>query len=262
MFSRRRRDREKTQPREDPSILHLEKSIELSFRNKDLLRQALTHSSYAYENQQTETANNETLEFLGDSVVGLIIADFFYSIYPGLAEGDLSKFKSTAASTTALSQLAKKIRLNKHILLGKGEEKSGGRKKSSILAGAFEALMGAVYLDQGFEKARQFLIRLLELSHKKIKEGDFLINNSKSALQEAFQKMNMPPPVYQTVTTEGPDHKKIFVVEVTLGDIPLAKAKGHSKKHAEQRAAQIALKRIFGRKIKEISPETFLLKKQ
>lgn len=240
----------------------LEKTIGLEFRDKNLLLLALKHSSYAYEHPEAGTANNEVLEFLGDSVVGLAIADFFYLSYPDFNEGDLSKFKSTAASTLTLSEFAKKIKLDKHILLGKGEEKSGGRKKRTILAGAFEALAGAIYLDQGFDRAREFLLALLKQSFKKIKGGDFLINNYKSALQEYFQKENLPAPIYRTVTEAGPDHEKRFIVEVLHDGDPLAEAKGRSKKGAEQKAAQKALNKLLGKKIKELTPETFMVKKK
>ena len=244
-----------------PKSAKLERALEFEFRNKDLLHQALTHSSYAYEHPESGWSDNEVLEFLGDSVVGLAVADFFCAAYPQLAEGDLSKFKSTAASTLALSDLARKIRLDKHILLGRGEEKSGGRKKRTILAGAFEALMGAIYLDQGFQAAKDIIIRLLRSSFKKIKGPEVMINNYKSALQEHFQKENLSPPFYKLIMENGPDHRKNFVVEVCIGSRALAKAKGRSKKSAEQKAAQKALKSLLGKKMKAISEEAFLLKK-
>jgi ribonuclease-3 len=239
----------------------LEKNIGLEFRNKGLLLRALTHSSYAYEHQQKGLADNEVLEFLGDSVVGLVLADFFCTAYPDLSEGELSKYKSAAASTLSLSQFAQKIKLDKYILLGKGEEKSGGRRKRTILAGAFEALVGAIYLDQGYEVSKRLLLPLLKKSYKKIDSRKFLINNYKSALQEHFQKENLPAPAYKTLTSIGPDHRKTFIIEVYLGHYPLARAKGYSKKNAEQRAAQIALKSLLGKKMKNLTAETFILKK-
>jgi ribonuclease-3 len=145
--------------------------------------------------------------------------------------------------------------------LGKGEEKSGGRKKRTILAGAFEAVLGALYLDQGYEVCRKLLLPLLESSYTTLDSRKFLINNYKSALQEYFQKENLPAPVYRTLTSIGPDHKKTFIVEVDLGQYPLAKAKGFSKKNAEQRAAQVALKSLLGKKMKNLTAETFILKK-
>ncbi len=243
-------------------IAQLEKLLEFSFSRKALLERALTHRSYAFESDPEEPLDNENLEFLGDSVVGLLAADFFYSNYGDLSEGELSKLKASAANTIALSLLARKIRLDKFIFLGKGEEKSGGRKKDKILAGAFEAVVGAIYLDGGFEAARRFVLRLLEFSFKKIREESFQINNYKSALQELLQKENLPAPTYKLVTEKGPDHKKSFVVEVCDQDKSLATAKGHSKKAAEQVAAKKALKRLLGKRMKTLSPGTFIMKKR
>lgn len=240
------------------NISQIEKQICYTFKNKDILLHAITHSSYAYESAQKCATDNEVLEFLGDSVLGLIIADYLYSTYPDLSEGELSKLKSSAESTSTLSQLAKMTKLDKNILLGKGEQKSGGRKKRTILAGAFEALVAAIYLDGGLEEAKNFFLKFLEPFFKKIKVENFLVDNYKSALQEYFQKENLPAPVYKTVTEKGPDHKKSFIVEVLQGKKHLAKAKGHSKKNAEQRAAQKALKSIMGKKIKAFSLNTFI----
>ena len=199
---------------------------------------------------------------MGDSVLGLIIADFLYSTYIESSEGELSKLKSTAASTSALSSFAKKIKLHKYILLGKGEQKSGGREKKTILAGVFEAVVAAIYLDAGLEETRNFLLPFLESLFKKIKVKDFLINNYKSALQEYLQKENMPAPAYKIITSTGPDHKKSFVVEVLSEGSSLAKAKGHSKKIAEQKAAQKALKSLLGKKMRILTSDTFFLKRK
>lgn len=243
-------------------ILQFEKNIGYRFKNKNLLRLALTHSSYAYENKQNVDSDNETMEFLGDSVLGLIVADYLYSAYSELSEGELSKLMSTAANTTSLSTFGKRINLDKHILLGKGEEKSGGRKKKSILAGGFEALVAAIYLDGGLKEAKKFLIPQLEYIFNRIKAESYLVNNYKSALQEYLQKEDLPTPAYKIVTSLGPDHKKSFIVEVFLDKKSLAKAKGRSKKNAEQRAAQKALKGILGKKIKVFTSDTFLMKKR
>ena len=244
------------------NINKLEKIINYKFKQNDILLQALTHSSYAYETQQKDVTDNEVLEFLGDSVLGLIIADYLCSTYPSLSEGELSKLKSAAASTSALSQFAKKIKIDKNILLGKGEEKSGGRKKRTILAGAFEALVAAIYLDGGLEEVRYFLSRFLKPFFKEIKVKKFLVDNYKSALQEHLQKENLSTPIYKIITEKGPDHKKSFVIEVFSENKSLAKAKGYSKKNAEQRAAQKALKNLLGKRIKGLSSDTFLLKRK
>jgi ribonuclease-3 len=243
------------------SLSLLEKAIGITFCNKDLLRQALTHSSYAYEQLDNRPPDNEVLEFLGDSVVGLVTADFFCATFSGLKEGDLSKYKSAAASTEALSEFALEKKLHKYVFLGKGEEKSGGRKKKTILAGTFEALVAAVYLDQGYEAAKGFLLPLLRKSFRRTDSRGLLINNYKSALQEYFQKESLPAPSYRTVTSIGPDHSKTFFVEVCQGHNILAKAKGYSKKNAEQRAAQKALKSLLGTKMKDLRAEMFVLKR-
>jgi ribonuclease-3 len=243
-------------------IEHCEKKIGYRFKNQDLLLQALTHSSYAYENQQEDISDNEVLEFLGDSVLGLIIADFLCNSYPELSEGELSKLKSAAASTSALDYFAKKIRLDRCIRLGRGEEKSGGRKKKTILAGSFEAVIAAIYLDGGLDPARGFIINYLKSLFKRININKFFVNNYKSALQEYLQRENATAPTYKTVTTKGPDHKKSFVVKVFAEDKLLAKAKGNSKKEAEKKAAQKALKSLLGRKIKALTTDTFLLKRK
>jgi len=237
----------------------VEKAIGYAFRDPDLLRRALTHSSHANEARPEAPRDNELLEFLGDAVVGLATAEFYYRAFPDRTEGELSKLKALATSTQALARLARKVKLNKNVMLGRGEEKSGGRAKSSILAGAFEALIGAVYLDGEFAAARDIVQRLLGPTLRPIRTESFEINNYKSALQELFQKGDLPAPSYRTLTAKGPEHSKTFTVEVLVGDKPLAKAKGPSKKSAEQRAAQKALKSYLGRKMKEITPGSFIV---
>ena len=244
------------------NIAQCEKRLGYQFKNKDLLLQALTHSSYAYENQQDDISDNEVLEFLGDSVLGLIIADFLCNSYPDLSEGELSKLKSAAASTSSLDFFARKIRLDRCIRLGKGEDKSGGRKKKTILAGAYEAVIAAIYLDGGLKPAREFVLKFLQSLFKKINIKKFFINNYKSALQEHLQRENATSPIYKTVTIKGPDHMRSFIVEVFAEDKLLAKAKGNSKKEAEKKAAQKALKGLLGRKIKTLTTDTFLVKRK
>lgn len=237
----------------------LEKVIGYVFTDRGLLTRALTHSSHAYEASPSCPEDNELLEFLGDSVIGLVTAEFYYAAFPGRSEGELSKLKASATSTVALARLACKIKLDKTVRLGRGEERSGGRKKNSILAGSLEALAGAVFLDGGFDAARSFVGGLLRASHKPIREESFEINNSKSALQEWLQKAGRPAPTYRLLLESGPAHDRTFVVEVALEDKPLAKARGASKKIAEQKAAEKALKAHFGRKMKRISPEAFII---
>jgi ribonuclease III len=244
----------------DPKRLErLEKAAGYGFADRGLLEKALTHSSHAYEAKPEAPEDNEQLEFLGDSVIGLIAAEFFLRAFPERNEGELSKLKASATSTLALAHLAKAIRLDKTVLLGRGEEKSGGRKKISILAGAFEALTGAIYLDGGFEAARTFVSGFLGSSLKPIKSDSQTISNAKSALQELCQKSGLAAPLYRLLSEKGPAHRRTFLIEVRLGDKVVAKSKGGSKKAAEQAAAEKALRSYFGRKIKRISPEAFLI---
>jgi ribonuclease III len=240
----------------------LQKTLGYTFVDPGLLRRALTHSSHAYESRPEAPEDNELMEFLGDSVIGLAAAEFYYHAFPGRGEGELSKLKASASSTLALARQARKVRLDKAVLLGRGEEKSGGRAKASILAGAFEALVGAVFLDGGFEAARAVVQRLLAPTLEPLGEARFEINNYKSALQELLQRTGLPAPAYRTVTAKGPEHRKTFTVEVLVGGRAVAKAKGASKKNAEQKAAQKALKGYLGRKMKEITPEAFIVKGQ
>jgi len=237
----------------------LEKAVGHVFKDPGLLTRALTHSSHAYETSPDQPEDNELLEFLGDSVIGLVTAEFTFAAFPGRNEGELSKLKASATSTLALAQLARTIKLDRAILLGKGEEKCGGRNKVSILAGSFEALAGAIYLDGGFDAARRFICGLLRTSLKPLKSETLTVNNSKSALQEICQKAGLPAPDYRLVSEKGPAHDRTFVVEVHIGDEVLAKSKGASKKSAEQTAAEKVLKAFFGRKIKRISSEAFVI---
>jgi ribonuclease-3 len=237
----------------------LEKKLGYKFAHPHLLQQALTHTSFVYEHQSGRFQDNEILEFLGDSVVGLVIADYLRQNYPLLREGQLSKLKAAMVSTNSLSSLARKLGLDREILLGKGEEKNGGREKKSILAGSFEALIGAVYLDGDFETARQVLNQLIKKYFRKLPKDNFLVNNFKSALQEYFNQQKLPTPVYRTVTETGPEHEKVFTVEVCTRDKVLARARGYSKKSAEQKAAQKALKKLLKNKLEILNEEAFII---
>jgi ribonuclease-3 len=243
-------------------LAQVEKKIGHTFNDQDTLREALTHSSHSYEEQGRDGRDNEVLEFLGDSVIGLAAADFLQSSYPGMSEGELSKFKALVTSTACLASFAEKIKLDKALLLGRGEEKSGGRKKKTLLAGVFEAVVGAIYRDGGYEPARSFVKPFLEAALKKLKSQPCLINNYKSALQESLQKDDLPAPVYRTVAAAGPHHQRVFLVEVSCADGKTARAKGGSIKDAEQKAAQKALKGRLGRKMRSLPGEMFWLKKE
>jgi len=241
------------------TLTTIEKKINYKFKNQELLEQALIHSSYAHEHPGQGFKDNEILEFLGDSVVGLILADLLFSNYPGLSEGQLSKLKSILVSTNSLARLAKKLGLDKQIKFGKGEEKNGGRQKKSILAATTEALMGAIYLDSDYQTARQVLAFLLKKYYKKLPRTNFQINNFKSALQEYFNQHQLPSPLYRTISESGPEHEKVFTIEVSSGREILARAKGLSKKSAEQKAAQKALKKLSKDKFQAISDEAFFI---
>ena len=237
-----------------------EQALGLRFRDKDLLVLALTHSSYAYE-QTAKGGDNERLEFLGDSIIGLIAAEYFYGAYPESNEGDLSKLKSSSTSTAALARFARAIGLDVHMKVGRGEEKSGGRDKDTILAGVFESVVGALYLDGGYAAARDFFLPLIRPSFETITQGaSFEINNYKSALQEFLQKEGLPAPQYRMVKSTGPDHHKEFVGEVLVNKTSLARASGPARKGAELKAAEKALKSFFGKKIEDLTPDTFIRK--
>lgn len=237
----------------------VQKKLGYRFQNPELLIQALTHSSYAHEHTAEKIKDNEILEFLGDAVLSLALSDYLRIHYPDLSEGQLSKLRSAIVSTNSLSGLAKKLRLDKNVRLGKGEERNGGRKKKSILADTLEAVVGAVYIDSNFETVRAVLQNIVLKHFKKLPKTSFLINNFKSALQEYFNQRNLPAPVYRTIMEKGPEHEKLFTVEVCSGDKVLAKAQGHSKKSAEQKAAQKALKKLLKQKLTVINEEAFFL---
>ncbi|HBL16829.1 MAG: ribonuclease III [Elusimicrobia bacterium GWA2_69_24] len=217
--------------------LDLEEVIGYHFRNPALSREALTHKSYAYE--KGELAHNERLEFLGDSVLAALVAHLLFAEHPEEDEGRLSKRKAALVSRSSLAAWAERLGLGRHMLLGTGEESTGGRTRPSILANALEALLGAVYLDGGFAAARDMLQRCCLDSGAEFVETDF-----KSRLQELVQKKHKVTPEYKLVETSGPDHDKSFSVEVTLGSRTLGEGDGKTKKEAEQAAASDALNRL------------------
>jgi ribonuclease-3 len=195
----------------------------------------LTHKSHAFEKQNIR--QNERLEFLGDSVLAAVVAHYLFENFPQENEGRLSKIKAAWVSQSALTRAALKIELGRFLLLGAGEEKSGGRQRPSILANAFEALIGAIYIDGGYETVTQFIQRFYLDRETKIAETDY-----KSQLQEIVQKRHKVTPEYKLVKTSGPDHDKTFLVLVQLGSQILGTGCGKSKKEAEQQAALNALR--------------------
>jgi ribonuclease-3 len=242
-----------------PEILNLERSIGHTFKKPELLRQALTHSSVAYEQSEyggtSNFAHNEQLEFLGDAVVGLLTAESLYCRYPALREGELTRLRAALVSRKHLGQVATKLQLGAALFLGKGEERSGGRKKTGLLANAIEALIAALYLDAGLQAARVFVelwvVEPYVLELKEALDCGASIGDHKSALQEFLQARDGGQPHYIVKAESGPDHRKRFLVEVRTSAVPplemptiLARGSGRTKKRAEQEAARKALLKL------------------
>lgn len=224
----------------------LQNQIEYRFRNKDLLLRALIHRSFAYENQDV-AADNETLEFLGDSVLGLAISHLLIEIFPDCDEGELSKLRSSIVNERELAQIASTANLGEFLLLGKGEELSGGRLKPSLLANGLEALLAAVYLDGGLDSAIQLVKKMFNY-YLEYREDNFLLKaldkDYKTQLQEITQARLKVIPTYFLEAEKGPDHDKTFFMRVSIGDRVLAHGFGKSKKEAQQEAARKAIGEI------------------
>ena len=210
------------------------------FRDTALLMQALTHSSYANEIHVGKLGSNERLEFLGDAVLELVSTEFFYGKYPDVPEGELTKMRASYVCEAALAKTAEKIPLKEYILLGKGEEATGGRERPSIISDCFEAVIGAVYLDGGFANAKELI---LDFILDEVDNRTFFYD-SKTILQEELQKRGCEEPEYVPVDESGPDHKKLFTVEVRSGGEVLGTGTESSKKRAAQLAAYEALKKM------------------
>lgn len=218
-----------------------EQRIGYTFRKRELLRRALTHKSYSHEAKDTDVRHNETFEFLGDSVLGFVIGDLLFHHFPELNEGALSKMKAFLVSASSLAEKARQYGMGEVILLGVGEEKTGGRKKDSLLANLFEAVVAAIYLDGGIEPARELIVRSFREDIEKIDQQDLLFSDYKTALQEVAQGRGLPLPEYNVVDEVGPDHDKTFIVEVKIGSLA-TRGEGSSKKEAQQQAARHALR--------------------
>jgi ribonuclease III len=225
------------------NILSLQKDIGITFRNPELLELAMVHSSYINEKPGLVRDSNERLEFLGDAVLGLVIAEKLYQDLPESAEGELTQLRSALVRRETLAGMARMINLGEYLTLGKGEQSGGGRDKPANLAGAFEALIAAVYLDQGISTARQFILKLF--GNEIYKQADQGAGTDyKSRLQEVIQSKHQIAPSYQIIQATGPDHAKEFVVEVRLGEKVLGQGSGKSKKIAEMEAAHSVLKSL------------------
>jgi ribonuclease-3 len=214
----------------------LEERLGYHFKNNLLLQEALTHKSFANEQKGGSQSDNERLEFLGDAVLDLIISEIIFTEYPSKREGELSKKRASLVREEALAPLAKEVGIGDFLQLGKGEERSGGREKDSLLADALESIIAAVYLDGGFADAQKMVKRLFSL----LIASSPLILDFKSEMQELCQKQGLGVPTYRTVSEEGPDHDKRFEVALTLKGETLASGRGRSIKEAEQAAAKSA----------------------
>jgi ribonuclease-3 len=230
----------------------IEVRLGYKFRNPLLLAEALTHPSLAYESQKAHF-DNQRLEFLGDSVLQLVLTEHLYRMFPDSPEGHMTKLRAQLVSRQALAQFASHLQLGHYILLGKGEEASGGRKRASTLADALEALIGAIYLDSGYQSAHELVLRLFEQGIGLVAESK-TESNPKGTLQETLQSLSQEAPRYRITGESGPDHRKVFHAQVIWRDEVLAQGRGKSKKEAEVRAALEALrKKVWLRE--EASPE-------
>jgi ribonuclease III len=219
-----------------------EKKIGVQFNDKGLLVKAFTHRSFLNENKGTDMEHNERLEFLGDAVLELAVTSFLYEKYPKRNEGDLTSFRAALVNTNTLSNIAVELGFNEFLLLSKGEAKDTGRARQYILANSFEAVVGAVYLDLGYQAAYSFISRnIFPLIDEIVSDGTWI--DSKSMFQEKAQEKFGVTPVYETIQEEGPDHDKVFTVAVMINKRIEAKGKGSSKQDAEQIAAHEALKK-------------------
>ena len=223
----------------------LQQAIGYRFRDRGLLEHAMTHTSRANEDVSGGVHDNESMEFLGDAVIGFVVADVLFREFPEFDEGQKSKTKASLVSTATLARQAERLALGEHLLLGRGEEKTGGRRKQALLADGYEALIAAIYLDGGIEHARAFITREFGGLLAEVRQhGVAGPQDYKSALQELLQGRELPLPEYRLVGTLGPDHRKLFQVEVVVNGEPLAESTGPSKKEAEQDAARAALDRL------------------
>jgi len=218
-------------------ISKLEKSLGYQFKNEKLITEALTHRSYKKE------FNNERLEFLGDAVMDLIVGEYLFKLLPKAEEGILSKLRAALVNEDSFTKLAKRINLGEFLFLSPAEENNNGREKPSILSSAFEAIMGAIYLESGFEKAKEVALKLLEKEYPVITPEE-LLKDYKTTLQEITQAHFGVVPEYRLISTTGPDHKKEFEIGVFIHDKEYARAKGKSKKTAQQEGARLTIEKL------------------
>jgi ribonuclease-3 len=233
------------------NLLGLEKLLSYEFKNATLLNRALTHRSWAHEQvapgheDEARKLHNEAFEFVGDSVLGLLVAEHVFNRYPDVTEGELSRMKHRIVSATTLAAAAERLSIGKYLRVGRGEEKTGGRTKAALLADAFEAVLAAIYFDGGLEAARAFITFALGKELKRASPEAAAAADYKTMLQEILQATHLPAPRYEVVETEGPPHRRTFHVEVKW-DGGSVRAKGRTIKAAETSAAKIALEKING----------------
>lgn len=222
------------------NITEAEIALKVTFGDKALLQRALTHRSYINENPDYPLEDNERLEFLGDAVLDFTTAEYLYHHFPEMAEGRLTNLRSALVRTERLAQFATSLKLGQYLFLGRGEEESGGRERLAILCDAFEAVVGAIYLDQGMEASRRFIYQTIEPALAEILASD-ADKDAKSRLQELAQSFYRVTPTYRTISEHGPDHAKEFTVEALIGEKSYGRGSGLSKQTAAQAAAEQAL---------------------
>ena len=227
-------------------FVNLQATLGVKFRDLSLLQQALVHRSYLNENPDLPLASNERLEFLGDAVLGFVVAEEIYQRFPDLSEGELTKFRSALVRGETLGRIALSLNLGEYLYLGRGEEESGGRHRKRNLACTLEAVIGAVLIDQGLDAAKSFILGILGSELERAIE-DKLAADYKSRLQEIIQSERKMTPVYRTIEEVGPDHAKVFTVEVLAGGSILGQGRGPSKRAAEMEAAREALESLSGK---------------
>lgn len=224
-------------------VAALQKRLGVRFRNPGLLAQSMVHRSYLNESTEAGLESNERLEFLGDAVLGCVVARRLYERYPHVPEGRLTELRAHLVKGETLALVAERLELGRFLLLGRGEDSTGGRLRLLNLARVFEAVLGALYLDRGFAAAERFILRVLEPELTELGGGD-MPSDAKSRLQHLAQTLFGTTPHYRTVAAEGPDHARVFTIEVVLGERSLGSGRGASKRNAERLAAQEALLRI------------------
>ena len=221
-----------------------QESLGYTFRDPELLSRALTHKSYTNERRDVSSPNNERLEFLGDTVLGFVIGELIYRSFPNLQEGALSKIKAHLVSAATLAAKSRALNIGKFLRMGAGEARSGGAEKLSLLADGFEAVIAAIYLDGGLSAAETFLRRVFGPDVSGIDIGDLSFQDYKTALQETAQALGLPLPEYRIVDEYGPDHEKVFVIQVFWNGETFAYGRGASKREAQRKAAKEALKKL------------------